>query len=115
MSLHRAKIGTLTIANGGTNSNVLSSKLLKMAKALVIDTAESAFTGTISLLAAAEEGAAFSDLLAVRAGGAAVAVTADSIEQFDVSPGCSIAVQSSGAEAAERNIDIYAILAIAGV
>lgn len=107
---HRAFLGTLTIANGGTDSNVLSAKELKMARAIVFENAESALTGTVSVLAAADEGAAIGDCLPVSVDGTDVTVSAGAIEQWNISPGCSIAIQSSSAEGAERTVNVYAIL-----
>lgn len=107
---HRAFVGTLTIAAAGSDSNILSSKQLKMAIGLVFENAESAFTGTISLQASAEEEAVAGDMKNVSLNGSAVQLAAGVIEEFDVSPGASIRIHSSGSEAAERNVKVYAIL-----
>lgn len=107
---HRAFLGTLTIPSAGTDSNVLASKLLRMASGIVFENAESAFTGTVSVLASAEEEAIVADCLPVYVDGSAVTVGANRIQQWNISPGSAIMIQSSGAEAADRTVKVYAIL-----
>lgn len=107
---HRAFLGTLTIPSAGTDSNVLANKQLRMARAIVFENAESAFTGTVSVLAAAEEEAVAADCVPVYVDGSAVTVGTDRVEQWNISPGSAIMIQSSGAEAADRVVKAYAIL-----
>lgn len=107
---HKAFLGNLTIAAAGSDSNILASKQLKMARALVLENANAAFTGTISLQASAEEEAVAGDMKPVYVDGVAVTVSALRIEQWNISPGSAVRIHSSGAEAAQRVVGVYAIL-----
>lgn len=110
MSLHKVKVGTLTIALSGSDSNVLAANELKMARAIIFDNQESAFTGTISVLGGHDEADEFADLNAIELDGTPIVLTADTQEQFSIMGLVSIAIQSSGTEGAERTVDVYAML-----
>ncbi len=81
-----------------------------MARALVFENDETAFTGTVSVLVGPDEATAFADLLPMEVNGTAVALSAGVVEQWDISPGAAVGIQSSGAEAAERTVRVYAVL-----
>lgn len=111
MGSHKAFVGNLTIANSGTDSNVLSSRQLAMARKLVFDN-PSAFTGTVTLRAGAKAGTAFAGTKPVRVAGADITLVAAKLQEVDAGGFESVAVVSSGAEGAERVIGVYAVLEI---
>ncbi len=109
MALHKAYLGRLTIANGQQESNILASRQLAMATALVFYNA-SAYTGTVAVEVAQHAGDAAAAHVPLRNNGSAVTLTAATAERHDVNGFESIMLDSSGNEGAERVVDVYAIL-----
>jgi hypothetical protein len=111
MGSHKAFVGNLTIANGGTDSNVLSNRQLAMARKLIFHN-PATFTAAVTLRGNPKAGVAFSDTQPVRVGAADIALVAAKMQEVDAGGFESIAVVSAGAEGAERVIPVYAVLEI---
>lgn len=113
MSLHKAYLGRLTIANGQTASNIIAARELGMARSLVFKN-PAAFTGAVTVQVATNETATASDMLPLSVGGSDVTLTAGKHQVVDVPPGIeALRAVSAAAEAAERVIEVYAVLNIA--
>lgn len=110
MSEHAAFVGTLTIPISTTDSNVIVNNQLAMARTLIFESAATAYTGTISLRALGTKDSTFANLLPVKKNATAVVLTAATRDEWDVGGVRSIAIKSSGAEAAARVVRVYAIL-----
>ena len=99
-------IGTLTIASSGTDSNVLSSPILRQARALVFDTGSGAFTGTVTVYGSHNAGGT---TRALDVQGTAVTLTGQRMQVWNAPFGIrDIQIKSGSAEAAERNVLVYA-------
>jgi hypothetical protein len=108
---HKAKLGTLTIANGQTASNILAGRELAFCVGLLFIN-PSAFTGAVTLQSAPDEASAAAAMKAVSVGGADVTLTAGKVQSVGLPGGIgeAIRVLSGAAEAAQRDIEVYAIL-----
>lgn len=104
-----AYLGTLTIPNAGTQSNVLSDSTLRLAEYFLFET-PSAFTGTISVLGSLDNDALIANMKALYNSGTAVTIGANRIERYPIGGLSSVAIQSGGAEAAQRDVKVYAVL-----
>ena len=113
MGLHRAYIGQLVIPSGTKPSNILSSPNLAMARSIVFENAESALTGTVTLQGSHKDEAVAADMVNVELNGSDVTVAAGKVQQYDVNPGRSIRVNSGSNEAADRTIEVFAVLSLA--
>lgn len=69
-----------------------------------------AFTGTIAVNVGAKEDTAAASHKPLDNNGSAVTLTAGRYQRHEVNGFESISVQTDGTEAAERSIDVYAIL-----
>lgn len=110
MSTHRAFVGTLTIPISTAVSNILANKQLKLARALLFENEETTFTGNVAVESAAQEAAVAGDMYPVAINGGAVVLTAGAREQFNVTPGVAIRLNSDANEAAERVVKVYALI-----
>ena len=110
MGIHKGYVGRLTIPLSGNASNILASKVLKHARAIILETAETAFTGTISVQSSAEEEAGASAMKDLYDGATAVVVGINRVQQWNVNAGAAVRLRSSGTEAAARVVDLYALL-----
>lgn len=108
---HKAYLGLLTIANGGTASNILGARELALCVGLEFET-PSAFTGTVTLQSGPDEASAAGAMKAVSVSGSDVTLTANKIQSVSLPGGIgeAIRVLSSGAEGAQRDIKVWAIL-----
>jgi hypothetical protein len=102
-------LGTLTIANGGTQSNVLSNSTLRTAEWLIFDT-PSAFTGTVSVYGALDNDAVIGAMKACYRDGTAVTIGANRVDRCSVGGLSSVAIVSGSAEGAQRDVKVYAVL-----
>lgn len=110
MSIQKAYLGRLTIANGQTDSNVLAATEGKMARGIIFSNAVSAFTGTINVLVGNDEANLIAALSAAIVNATPVTVTANKYQQWDLAGVVSVAIRSTGAEGAERLVDVWLIL-----
>lgn len=109
MGLLRTYLGRLTIANGQTTSNALAARELSMVKGLQIVNA-AAYTGTVTLQSAPREDS--TTYAAVSQAGADVTLIAAKSQSIEILGGVGevIRVVSGGAEGAQRDIDVWAML-----
>lgn len=113
MSLHKAYLGRLTIANGQTASNILAARELGMARSLIFVN-PAAFTAAVTVQVATNETAVAGDMKPLSVAGSDVTLTAAKHQVVDVPPGIeALRALSAGAEGAERVIEVFAVLQIA--
>lgn len=113
MSAHTAKVGTLQIANGGTNSAKLSSilsagqmKVVRTAKSITIH-APAALTGTVKVGVSYDGGTNFTEL---NENGTDVSVAAGDARVIFSTGWDDLRLQSSVAEGAARDFVLFANL-----
>lgn len=112
MARHKTFLGTLTLSTSPSAvSNILASRELAMCVGLVFYN-PAAFTGTISVQVASNEGAVAGDMKALYNNGSAVVLTAARVEKHDVGGFEAIRIVTSGTEAAQRDVPVFAILDI---
>jgi hypothetical protein len=109
MARHATLLGTLTIASGQTDSNVIQDPTLAGLVGVVFYN-PAAFTGTVSVLVAFDDDALFASHAALYNNGSAVQLTAGRVEKHDVCGFKSIAIQSGSAEGADRNVQVIGIM-----
>lgn len=109
MARVRTLVGRLTILNAATDSNVIAARELSLAQALIFYNA-AAYTGVISVRVGKREDTTFANMQPLDNNGVAVVLTANRVQRHEVNGFESLAIQSAGAEAAQRDIDVYAIL-----
>jgi hypothetical protein len=69
-----------------------------------------AYTGTVSVQGAFNEGAASGDMKSIKVGGTAVVLTAAIIDEWQLRGIEAIRANSGSSEGAERVIEVYAVL-----
>jgi hypothetical protein len=114
MSLNKAYLGRLTILNAdgaSAVSNILRARELAFAEAIVFYN-PAAFTGTISVEVGPSEDTLAAGMKALYNNGSAVVLTAARVERHEVNGFESVRIKTSGTEAADRLVDVYAILSI---
>ena len=114
MSLHRVFVGniTITVATSDTDSDVLGSRELGMARTIIIY-GPAALTAVNTVRIGPREDNTFAQTAVLAPGGTPVVVTALEALTID-SPGAeSIAIVAATAEAADRVFPVYAVLDIA--
>lgn len=112
MGLHKAYLGRLTILNAdgaAAASNILRARELAFASAVVFYS-PAAYTGTISVEVAPSEDSLAAAMKALYNNGTAITLTAGRVERHEVNGFESIRIKTSGTEAADRLVDVYAIL-----
>lgn len=98
------RLGSLTIANGGTTSGELTFNQLRFLSAIAIQ-GPAALTGTVTVEVSFDrEGDTF---VALQSGGADVTIPADKVTVLSPIPCARLRVVSSGAEGAERVFPIF--------
>jgi hypothetical protein len=111
MGLQTSYLGTLTIPNGGTASNILASKSLRFATAMLFDCSQiAAFTAAISVQAAASESAVAGDMGGYQDGATAVTLTALKLNRWGIQGIGAIRLLSAGAEGGVRAVKVYAVM-----
>jgi hypothetical protein len=112
MGLHKSYIGRLTIASGGTNSNVIAARELGAAHRLAIYP-PAALTGTVTLKAAYNEDAVAADCSPIKVdGGTDIAITAAKVNVVNAGGFEALMVTSGSAEGADRVFEVFAVLDI---
>lgn len=102
-------VGTLTIANGGTTSNVLTSPTLRHAVRLLFYTT-AAFTGTVTVKAGfASAGTAPTDLYV---NGVKAQIFGTGTTVVEGGGFNNVGIVSDGAEGAARTVLVYACLSM---
>lgn len=115
MGMHRAFVGTLTIANGATDSNVIAAKELGMVVSLLFENA-AAYTGTVTVYVGADETTLIAAMLPLRSAGTAADATliAGKWQEIGTVPGVqSLAIKSGSAEGGARVVRCFAVLSLA--
>lgn len=109
MNRHIQHIGTLTIANTGTDSNVITDDAWKHAVGFMFDGGGTGFTGTVSFIGKPTVDTTFANLRPVFLNSVAQVINGNGLNTIMSGGMASIAAESSGAEGAERTIEVYAI------
>jgi hypothetical protein len=111
MGVQRVFLGTATIANGQTTSNVLQARELAMAQGLQFDNA-AAYTAAVTVQVAPHDDSAAGAFKALSVGGADVALIAAKSQSISTPGGFGEAIRlvSAGAEGAQRDVGVYALL-----
>jgi len=110
MSMQKAYLGRLTIPISQDKSNVLVAEEGKMARGLLFSNVETAFTGTIAVLVGHDEAVLIANMLPAYVDGTQVTVSANRVQQWTISGVVAVALDSSGTEAAARNVDVWLLL-----
>lgn len=111
MSRHIQKLGTLTIANGGTNSGALLAGNVATQFGSNVDMvifAPAALTGTVTMQIAPLESPSAGDWKTAYLGGADVTIPAGKAVVVPVVAFKNMRLVSSGAEGADRNFEVFA-------
>lgn len=103
-------VGRLTIANSGTDSNVLANNTLATCERLIIR-CPATLTGTCTLQSSPSEKAAFSDTLPVRIYPATTDVALVAGKELHIPhwSGKALAIKSSMAEGGARVFDVFSV------
>jgi len=109
MGLHKTYLGRLSLAAAATPvSNVLAARELVMMKGLTFH--NPAYTGVVSVKVGPKDDTLAAAMTPLRVAGAAVTLTASTVQFIECSGFESLAISSAGTEASERDVEVYAIL-----
>lgn len=97
-------LGNMVIAQGGTESTTLGTRLLRTVKSLAIH-GPSALTGTVTLRSA--DNLALSSYTTVQSGGSDITVTASKVVVITEVPMSTIRLKSGAGEGSERTFPVF--------
>lgn len=112
MALIRSYLGRLTIANGGTTSNILAAREMSQMIGIAFDN-PAAFTAAVTVQVGPHEDSAAGAMKVWNRNGTDVTLTAAKYQTLSDALGFeAIRAVSAGAEGADRLIDVYALMDI---
>lgn len=107
MARQTIELGTLTIPQSGTNSNVISNKTVMSGTITVTFYSPATYTGVVTILVGPDENMAIANMIpAASTAGTNITLTAGKCQTINLGAIKSLAIQSAGAEAAARAVPV---------